>query len=104
MSKELWLNNVTTHRWRAEEARFQVDVLTSRAVSFADQLFHRALPLVKPWGILVFYKLFTEQEDNAILSLTRRYHLTLKKLHHYNLPDDDVERVIYVLEKSVKKA
>jgi len=99
MTKELWISNVTTHRGRAEEATYQVDIVTSRAVTFADQLMHRSLPLIKPWGLLVLYKLFTEEEDNAILSLTRRYNLTLKKLHHYHLPHDETQRILYILKK-----
>lgn len=99
MVKALWLKNVRTLRARAEETNLQVDILTSRAVTYADQLFRRSLPLVKKWGLIVFYKLFTQEEDNTILSLIREHKLTLVKMHHYTLPDDEVERVIYVMEK-----
>ena len=103
MVKVLWLKNVKTLRARAEETTLQVDILTSRAMTYADQLFHRALPLVKPWWLLIFYKLFTQEEDNTILSLIRQHNLTLKKMHHYTLPGDGVERVIYIMEKSNNK-
>lgn len=88
-----------TLRTRAEETKLQVDIITCRAVTYADQLFRRALPLLKPGGLLIFYKLLTPEEDNAVLSLIRQHNLTLKKLHHYTLPDDEVERVLYVMQK-----
>ena len=99
--KELWLSNVQTLRSRAEEAKLQVDILTARAVAYADKLFQRALPLVKTWGFLVFYKLFTPEEDHDIHSLIQSHHLELQKTHRYFLPDDKdkKERIIYIIKK-----
>ena len=99
MVKTLWLENVITARSRAEEYDVQVDIVTSRAVTYADKLIHRSLPLIKPGGYLIMYKLFTPEEDNTILSLIKQHKLTLKKLHHYQLPNDKTQRVIYILQK-----
>ena len=99
MAATLWLENVLTAWCRAEEYDQQVDIVTARAVSYADKLMHRALPLIKPGGYLIMYKLFTEEEDNLILSLIRQHKLTLTKLHHYHLPDDETQRVLYILKK-----
>lgn len=47
------------------------------------------------------YKMFTEEEDETILSLMRHYKLQPIALHHYRLDNDlpEVQRVLYVLQK-----
>lgn len=99
MIAELGIKNVSTHRGRAEDYSKQATIVTARAVAYADKLISRALPVIKPWGYLILYKLFTIAEDNTILSLMRQYTLRLHKLHHYHLPNDETQRVLYIFEK-----
>ena len=74
-------------------------MITTRAVGYADKLFLRAVPLLKKGGYLCLYKLLTTQEDDVILGQVRLYNLTLSCLHHYTLPGDETQRVIYVMQK-----
>ncbi|MBP6256517.1 class I SAM-dependent methyltransferase [Patescibacteria group bacterium] len=84
-----------------EEHKKQYDLITTRAVAFADQLFSRSLPRLRSGGLLAMYKMFTSQEDETILSLMRQYRLKPIALHHYRLEHDlpEVQRILYVLQK-----
>ncbi len=95
----LELTNVSTVRSRAEDHKEKYDMITARAVGYADKLFLRALPLLKKGGYLCLYKLLTKQEDDVILGQVRLYNLTLSALHQYTLPGDETQRVIYVMQK-----
>ncbi len=100
IADELGLKNISTVRSRAEDHHKKYNVVTIRAVGYADRLFPWALPLLAENGLLCIYKLWTKQEDDLILSLVRSENLTLAQLHHYNLPWDDYQRIIYVLKKN----
>lgn len=102
MINALWITNATTVWWRVEEYKQSYDLVVTRAVAYADQLFTRALPRVKKWGLLVLYKLFTEEEDYRILSLMRQHNLEPIVLHEYRLEHDtpEVKRILYVMKKN----
>lgn len=93
------LANLTTIWSRIEHHQQQYDLLTARAVAYADQLIQRSLPLVKKGGLIAWYKQYTTQEDDLIFDLIRTYQLDLIELHHYHLPDDLTQRVIYLIKK-----
>ncbi len=101
MIAEFWLTNAQAIWWRIEEHKKQYDLITTRAVAFADQLFSRSLPRLRSGGLLAMYKMFTSQEDETILSLMRQYRLKPIALHHYRLEHDlpEVQRILYVLQK-----
>jgi 16S rRNA (guanine(527)-N(7))-methyltransferase RsmG len=101
MIAELWLTNAHAIWWRIEEQKKQYDLITTRAVAYADQLFSRALPRLRSGWLLAMYKMFTSEEDETILSLMRHYRLKPIALHHYRLEHDlpEVQRVLYVLQK-----
>jgi 16S rRNA (guanine527-N7)-methyltransferase len=102
MIAELWITNTQAIWWRIEEHKKQYDLITTRAVAYADQLFSRALPRLRSGGLLAMYKMFTSQEDETILSLMRQYRLKPIALHHYRLEHDlpEVQRILYVLQKN----
>lgn len=101
MIATLGYTNVQAIRGRIEEHKGRYDLIVTRAVAYADQLFSRALPHLKPWWLLAMYKMFTPEEDETILSLMRQYHLEPVALHHYRLEHDlpEVQRVLYVVMK-----
>lgn len=99
IANEIGLTNVSTIRSRAEDHKQTYDMVTVRAVGYADKLFLRALPLVAKWGLLCLYKLRTKQEDDVILGSVRTHNIELVGMHHYQLPQDMTQRVIYVVKK-----
>ena len=101
MITTLWLQNVQAIWGRIEEHKGKYDLIVTRAVAYADQLFSRALPHLRPGGLLAMYKMFTSEEDETILSLMRQYKLQPVAIHHYRLAHDlpEVQRVLYVLQK-----
>lgn len=98
---ELWLKNAQAIWWRIEDHKKQYDLITTRAVAYADQLFSRVLPRLRSGWLLAMYKMWTSEEDETILSLMRQYKLKPIALHHYRLEHDlpEVQRVLYVLQK-----
>jgi len=50
----------------------------------------------------VLFKLNSKDEYNDLLKVAKKYNLKLILKHDYKLFPDDVERVIYVLEKLAK--
>ena len=102
MITELWLINAQAIRWRVEEHKKQYDLITTRAVAYADQLLSRSLPRLRVGWLLAMYKMFTSEEDETILSLMRYHKLKPIALHHYRLEHDlpEVQRVLYVLMKT----
>lgn len=101
MIASLGVSNVRALRGRIEEHHDRYDMVVSRAVAYADQLFSRAIPHLKPWGVLSCYKLFTPEEDHLIITLMRQYQLQMIALHHYRLPHDqlEIQRVLYVMKR-----
>ncbi len=101
MISTLWLTNVKAIWWRVEEHKGQYDLIVTRAVAYADQLFSWALPHLRSGWLLAMYKMWTSEEDETILSLMRQHKLQPIALHHYRLEHDlpEVQRVLYVLQK-----
>jgi len=98
--KELWLTNVEVIWNRAEEYKErQFDILTARAVAYIDKLLKFTKHLVKKWWYFVLYKLDSPEEYEDILKNCKKYNLKLIKKHPYKLFDDDIQRMIYILQK-----
>ncbi len=100
MIQELWLENVEVIWTRAEEYKEkQFDIMTARAVAYIDKLLKFTKHLVKKWWYFVLYKLNSKEEYDDILKNCKKYNLKLIKKHPYKLFEDDVARMIYVLQK-----
>ncbi len=95
MTKTLWLKNCRWIHSRSEDHNTKYDLVTARAVAFADTLLPRIDEILKPWGVCILYKLFTSKEDRLIKKFGRK----IIKTHAYTLHDDAVERMIYILKK-----
>ena len=97
---KLNVKNVKMKRSRIEEIKNQTfDVVMARAVAYVDKLLNRATPLVKKWGNIALMKQANDEEKSIMLEITKKKNLTLKIEHHYKLFDDDIDRVIYILQK-----
>lgn len=97
---ELGVKNVEMMRTRIEDIKNQTfDLVTARAVAYADKLLNRAAPLIKKWGRLALMKQFDEDEKNILLRESKKKKLALELVHHYKLFDGDIDRVIYILRK-----
>ncbi len=99
MVNQLGLKNVDLVRSRIEDHKGDYEIITARAVGYIDKLLNRTKHLLKKWTKLVLYKQFSEQELTDMQKLLPQYGLHLTKSHHYRLFDDDIERVIYVVER-----
>ncbi len=99
MVTKLWLENTSVLWWRIEEHTQQYDIVTARAVAYADKVIPRCNPLVKKWWILCLYKEVKQEEREEILQQCKKKKLTLEREHKYRLFEGDIERVIYVLRK-----
>jgi len=95
MAQSLGLSNCSAIHSRVEEHNTTYDIVTARAVAYADKLLPRVDHILKPWGTALFYKLFTTEEDKII----QKYWRDIIKKHRYTLWDDDVEKILYVLKK-----
>jgi 16S rRNA (guanine527-N7)-methyltransferase len=99
MASALWLQNISMVRSRAEDHHEVYDILTARAMAFSDKLFSWTYHLVKKWWHFVLYKMFSEEEESWIDSYALQRKMTILHKHYYKLFDDDIQRVIYVLQK-----
>ncbi len=90
----LSLDNCKAIHSRVEDHAIRYDIVTARAVAYADTLLPRVDQILKPWGVAIFYKLFTSEEDNILTKYWRDIEIN----HTYTLWDD-VERILYVLKK-----
>lgn len=98
--EELGVKNVEMMRTRIEEIKDQTfDLVTARAVAYADKLLNRAAPLVKKWWKIALMKQMNQEEKEVMLKEIQRRKLTLESEHHYELFEWDIERVIYILRK-----
>ena len=97
---KLWIKNVKMIRTRVEEIRdLKFDLVTARAVAYADKLLNRLYPITKKWGTIAIMKQSNDLEKKLILSEIKKKNLTLNKEHHYKLFDWDIEWVIYIIKK-----
>jgi len=99
MVHQIGLKNVDLVRSRIEDHKGDYDIITARALGYIDKLLNRTKHLLKKWTKVALYKQFSEQELADMQKLLPQYGLHLSKSHHYKLFDDDIERVIYVVEK-----
>lgn len=101
MAKQLWLKNVDVVWSRAEEymPTQKFDILSARAVAFSDKLFTWTYDLVKKWWYFVLYKMFSEEEESRLDSYCRQRKMTMVRKHYYKLFEEDIQRVIYIIQK-----
>lgn len=97
--EELWLSNCSTLRSRIENHKQRYDIVTARAVAYADQLMAWAVPKTTKWGYLILRKQFTFEEDADIRIGANKHKLTLLWRHQYVLPDSEKQRAIYCLRR-----
>ncbi len=104
--EQLWLNNVTTLNWRAEEIgqnsqyREQFDYVTSRATANFPTLLEYVIPLLKEGWIFCAYKLDNKEELKSAKKALSRLWAKIKKVKNYELADQ--KRTIVLIEK-IKK-
>jgi len=104
--EELWLNNVKTLNWRAEEIgqnleyREQFDFVTSRATAYFPTLLEYVIPLLKEWGIFCAYKLNDKAELKSAKKALSRLWAKILKVKNYTLADQ--ERTIVLIKKISK--
>lgn len=99
MIQNLNIPNAKALRTRAEDHKEKYDYVTARAVSYIDTLLSRVHYLVKVWGQLILYKQYTPEEEKDIRHFSKKFHFVIKKKHKYTLFEEDIERIIYVLQK-----
>lgn len=99
MIQTLWLTDTTAIWARAEEHTVQYDIVTARAVAYADKIIPRCLPICKKWGLICLYKEAKPEEREEIVIQCKKNNLTIVQEHRYRLFEWDIERVIYVLKK-----
>ena len=99
MIEKLWLPDTKAVRSRVEDHRQTYDIVTARAVAYADKIIPRCVPLCKKWWIICLYKEVKEEEREEIVKQCKKFSLSIEKEHRYRLFDGDIERVIYVLKK-----
>ena len=80
---------------RVEDHKKKYDVVTARAVAYADKLLPWIDSILKSWWHAILYKLFTNEEDALIHKYWRKF---IEK-HIYTLDNDSVQRCIYILKK-----
>lgn len=99
MIEKLWLPDTKAVRSRVEDHRQTYDIVTARAVAYADKIIPRCVPLCKKWWIICLYKEVKPEEREEIVKQCKKFSLSIEKEHRYRLFDGDIERVIYVLRK-----
>ena len=98
--EELGVKNVEMMRTRIEDIKNQTfDLVTARAVAYADKLLNRAAPLVKKWGRIALMKQANEEEKEVLLETAKKKNLALELEYKYKLFEDDIDRIIYILKK-----
>lgn len=95
-ASELNLNNVKALHVRAEELKQTFDTVTARAVAPNEKLFKYCIPLVKKGGKFIAYKTQTGELDKSLL---KKYNVDLLEVKDYVLPDTDIKRRLYVIQK-----
>jgi len=93
------LTNVTAQRWRVEDLTGSYDIITARAVAYADVLLDWIHPLLKPGWAMILYKLDTEEENKYITRRCGNNHYDITHEHHYQLAWDETSRILRVLTK-----
>lgn len=98
MIKALNLNNCKAVHARVEEHTQKYDIVTARAVAYADTLLPWVDCVLRSWWLAIFYKLFTTEEDEVL----EKYWRDIKIKHMYTLWSE-TERILYVIKKPKHK-
>lgn len=102
MLEQLACENAKVLRTRIEEyCGEQADLITARAVAYADTLLKWSLPLLKPGGHFLLMKQVNPEEKSVLLTFCKKHDLKLIQELNYQLFEGDIERVIYVIEKGI---
>jgi 16S rRNA (guanine527-N7)-methyltransferase len=102
-AEDLWLKNVVTLNWRAEEIwqnpkyREQFDFVVSRATAFFPTLLEYVVPLLKVWWIFAAYKLDDKEELKSWKKALSRLGAKIYKVKNYSLAWQ--KRTIVLIEK-----
>ena len=102
-SSELWLTNISTLNWRAEEVwqdpkhREKYDYVVSRATAFLPVLLEYVIPLLKVWWIFAAYKLHDKEELRSAKKALSRLSAKILKVKNYEI--DGQRRTIILIEK-----
>jgi len=102
-ASELWLKNISTLNWRAEEIwqnpeyRESFDLITSRATAYFPTLLEYVIPLLKVWWIFVAYKLDDKQELQSAKKALSRLSSKILKVKNYQI--DWQKRTLVFIEK-----
>lgn len=102
-SQNLWLKNVKTLAWRAEEIwqnleyREQFDFVVSRATAYFPVLIEYVIPLLKVGWIFCAYKLDDKEELKATKKILSRISAKIMKVKNYEI--NWQKRVIVFIEK-----
>lgn len=99
MIKTLWLVYTKAIWTRAEEHTTQYDIVTARAVAYADKIIPRCIPLCKKWWLICLYKESKYEERSDIIEQCKKNNLRILKEHRYRLFEWDIERVIYCISR-----
>ena len=105
-AEKLWLNNVKTLNWRAEEIgqnieyREKFDYVTSRATAFFPTLLEYVIPLLKEGWIFCAYKLDDKEELKSAKKALSRLGAKILKVKNYRIAWQD--RTIVLIEKLEK--
>lgn len=103
-TKELWLKNVSTLNWRAEEVgqnpkyREKYDYVVSRATAYLPTLLEFVIPLLKVWWTFVAYKLADKEELRASKKALSRLSAKIFKVKNYDI--DWQRRTLIIIEKN----
>jgi 16S rRNA (guanine527-N7)-methyltransferase len=104
--EKLWLENVKTLIWRAEEIwqnldyREQFDFVTSRATAYFPTLLEYTIPLLKKWWIFIAYKLDDKEELKSAKKALSRLWAKILKIKNYRINSQD--RTLIIIEKISK--
>ncbi len=102
-TSELWITNVSTLNWRAEEVwqdpkhREKYDYVVSRATAFLPVLLEYVIPLLKVWGVFAAYKLHDKEELRSAKKALSRLSAKILKVKNYEI--DGQRRTIILIEK-----
>ena len=99
MLRELGIHNAKALRGRAEEHKERYDVLTARAVAYADKLLPWIHKLVKSGWYFVLYKPDSPGEFDVLDRQCDRYGLVITYIHKYSLFEWDITRILYIIKK-----
>jgi len=101
MLQTLHIENAETLWTRIEEFRGRsFDYVIARAVAYIDKLIPWSYHLLKKGGYFILMKQAIPEEKQLLLELCEKKKLKLIQEHCYSLFEGDIQRVIYVVQKT----